>query len=403
MYLDYFGLKEYPFRLNSDPRYLYLSKEHARVKAYIEYAIYIQDSILIITGEIGTGKTTLINDAISNKKRDVIIAKIHQTQLDEIELLKAVLVEFGLTPGESSKFEILEKLTRFIKQQHSRGAKVVLIVDEAQNLTKRVLEEIRLLSDIEHQNEKLLTVILVGQPELNTKLDAPGMEQLLQRVRLRFHITALREDEIKKYIKRRIAVAGGAEIVFSKGSIALIHRYSGGRPRLINVLCEHALTTAFVEGYKEISTGIINKVVEELKWKTYVERFGNDSVASSPDDPVSPDVDITTRVIVTLNGNVIGEYEITSEYISIGRHPDNDIHINDKTISRYHAQILTNQGDSYLRDMSSTNGTYIKSNRIDVCELTDGEVFTIGNYHFKYLRHCNYGGPDIKETSLAKS
>ena len=382
MYLEHFGLTDQPFRLTSDPRFLYLSESHARVKAYIEYATHIEDSFVIFTGEIGSGKTTLIQDAISRMPEDIIVAKIHQTQLTENEFLQAVLVEFGFQPYNAEKVELLEQLCKFFIEQNNKGNKVLLIVDEAQNLTKRVLEEIRLLSDLERDNKKLLNVILLGQTELNDVLDSPEMENLMQRVRLRFHIGALSVEDTQAYIKHRLTVSGASNAdIFTARAIPLIHEFTGGRPRLINILCDYALTTAFIEEQTVITDKTVKTAVDELQWVPYAQKYikeDKQSTASTTDIKVA-------KIIMEFDGSVVGKFPIDKEFINIGRKADNDIAVDDKQVSRYHAQVFSNNGNSFLRDLNSTNGTFIQETQVDLQQLIDGTTFSIGDYTFTYV------------------
>src|SRR5579862_9588873 len=246
MYLDPFKLKELPFRLSPDPQFLYLSKQHARAKAYMESTIWFADGFVVITGEIGAGKTTLIETFIRELQTDAIVAQINQTQLTPTEFLQTVLVQFGFSPFAMKKPEILATLQQFLMEQHGNGRKVFLIVDEAQNLNNRVLEEVRMLSGVETTKEKALHIILAGQPELNDKLNSPELEQLTQRVRLRFHLTALTGSETAAYIDHRLEVAGSqGRRIFADDTYATIYRYTGGVPRLINTLCDTSLMAAF--------------------------------------------------------------------------------------------------------------------------------------------------------------
>ena len=197
MYLELFKLKELPFRLSPDPAFLYLSKHHARAKAYMESTIWFTDGFVVITGEIGSGKTTLIETFLKELEKDVVVAQINQTQLSPTEFLQAVLVQFGFSPFKMKKAELLATLNKFLIEQYANGRKVLLIVDEAQNLSHKVLEEVRLLSGVETTKEKVLRIILAGQPELNDKLDSPELVQLAQRMRLRFHLTPLVQAEMR--------------------------------------------------------------------------------------------------------------------------------------------------------------------------------------------------------------
>ena len=187
-YVEHFKLKEQPFRLTPDPEFVYWSKQHARAKAYMESTIWLADGFVVVTGDIGSGKTTLLQSFLSEIEDDIVYAVISQTQLTPTQFLQAVLTEFGFKPFNKRKVELLDMLNMFLIEQYSNGKKVILIVDEAQNLSKKVLEEIRLLSGIETHKEKVLRIILAGQPELKETMDSPNLKQLVQRIRLRFHL-----------------------------------------------------------------------------------------------------------------------------------------------------------------------------------------------------------------------
>ncbi len=274
MYLDFFDLKAYPFQVTPNAEFLHLGKAHARAKAYLDYAVWSPDGFVVVTGEIGSGKTILLKKVLSELPESVVVATLFQTQLDEIEFLQALLLEFGYQAFDAKKVELLDALNSFLLEQHQQKRQVVLIVDEAQNLTERALEELRLLSGLESQNEKILHVILVGQSELDEKLNSPGLEQLAQRVQLRFHIKALSRDEIGTYIKHRLTVAGAQNpTLFPADTVPLIHRYTGGVPRLINILCDTTLTGAFVESIEDISSDLVAAAIKELQWAPYTERI----------------------------------------------------------------------------------------------------------------------------------
>ena len=194
-YIDHFKLNEQPFRLTPDPAFVYWSKQHARAKAYMESTIWLADGFVVITGEIGSGKTTLLQSFLTELQKDFVFAVVSQTQLTTTQFLQAVLTEFGFKPFDKRKVELLDMLNMFLIEQYANGKKVVLIVDEAQNLSKKVLEEIRMLSGIETHKEKVLRIILAGQPELRQTLESPTLKQLLQRIRLRFHLGPLDKAE----------------------------------------------------------------------------------------------------------------------------------------------------------------------------------------------------------------
>lgn len=273
MYLDFFKLREPPFQLTPDSDFLYLSEAHARAKAYMDYSIRNKDGFVVITGEVGAGKTTLIRKLLSEFDEHVVVAKIFQTQLNEVEFLQAVLVEFGLNPFNAGKVQLMDMLRDFLVDSFLKRKQLVLIVDEAQNLSPRVLEEIRMLSGLETEKQKILHVVLVGQPEMNATLDAPEMAQLLQRVRLRFHLTALSESETKDYIQHRLRVAGCNRNLFHRDTVPLIYQYTGGIPRLINTLCDTAMMCAFADDQTEIGHTTVVNAITELQWPLYARRL----------------------------------------------------------------------------------------------------------------------------------
>src|SRR3954464_11906047 len=273
MYLDPFKLKELPFRLSPDPQFLFLSRAHARAKAYMESTIWFTDGFVVITGEIGAGKTTLIESFLRQLDSDVVVAQINQTQVSAVEFLQSVLVQFGFSPFKMKKAELIATVNNFLIEQYAAGRKVLLIVDEAQNLSMRVLEEIRLLSGVETTKEKVLRIILAGQPELNEKLDAPELIQLTQRIRLRFHLTTLSAQEMRAYIQHRLEVAGAADRqIFDEDTFAEIYKYTGGVPRLVNTLCDTALMAAFTSDRDVVSLAHVNQATEELQWVEYSAR-----------------------------------------------------------------------------------------------------------------------------------
>src|ERR1700720_2047176 len=212
----------------------------------MESTIWFTDGFVVITGEIGAGKTTLIESFLKEVQTDVVVAQINQTQVSAIDFLQAVLVQFGFSPFKMKKAELIATINNFLIEQYAAGRKVLLIVDEAQNLSMRVLEEIRLLSGVETTKDKVLRIILAGQPELNDKLDAPELVQLAQRIRLRFHLGTLSIEDMRAYIQHRLEVGGrGAREIFAADTFTEVFRYCGGVPRLINTLCDTAMMAAY--------------------------------------------------------------------------------------------------------------------------------------------------------------
>jgi general secretion pathway protein A len=274
MYLEYFGLSAQPFRLTPDSGFLFMSEPHSRAKAYMDYTVWNREGFLVITGEIGCGKTTLIQKLLSELDENVIVARIFQTQLDEVEFLQAVMVKFGLNPFDAKRVELLDMLKTFLVDQFLQNKQIVLIVDDAQNLSMKVLEEIRTLAGLEARKEKILHVILVGQPQLSEILEHPEMEQLKQRVRLRYQIRALSEQEHGEYIRHRLNVVGAADrTLFPPETLPVIYKYAGGIPRLINTLCDTTLTCAYADNLPGISVDVVEAAAKELQWPPYADRI----------------------------------------------------------------------------------------------------------------------------------
>jgi len=392
MYLEPFKLKQLPFRLSPDPQFLYLSKQHARAKAYMESTIWFTDGFVVITGEIGSGKTTLIESFLKEVPADVVVAQINQTQVTAIDFLQTVLVQFGFSPFKMRKGELLSTLNNFLIEQYAAGRKVLLIVDEAQNLSMRVLEEIRMLSGVETTKEKVLRIILAGQPELATKLDAPSLEQLTQRVRLRFHLQTLSEAESQAYVQHRLEVAGaGDRELFAPDTYSEIFRYSGGVPRLINTLCDTAMMAAFTADRGVVSRADIASAVEELQWVEYAARPRRHAVETPVTATAHSSAGLRTatptlgQLLVAADGRTVQEVPLRLGRLIIGRTRDNDVQIDSRFISRHHCQVITTLHSCVIEDLNSTNGIYVKSNRVRRHYLNDGDVVLVGKHELIYV------------------
>ncbi len=389
MYLEHFQLTELPFRLSPDPAFLYLSKHHARAKAYMESTIWFTDGFVVITGEIGSGKTTLLETFLRELEKDVVVAQVAQTQVSPIEFLQAVLVQFGFTPFKMRKAELIATLNQFLVEQYAAGRKVLLIVDEAQNLSDRVLEEIRLLSGVETTKEKVLRIILAGQPELNEKLDAPELVQLVQRIRLRFHLTALTPEETQAYILHRLEVAGAhGRQLFDPETLPVIFRYTGGVPRLVNTICDTSLLIAFSAGQAAVTMTELKAAIDELQWVEFAARTNRMRAGIASDAPQSRPVssgEVLARIIVAHGGEHVEERPLRIGRLIIGRTADNDVQVDSKYVSRHHCQITTTPEGSILEDLNSTNGVYVKSKRVRRHHLNDGDVVVLGKHEIMYL------------------
>jgi general secretion pathway protein A len=388
MYLELFKLHELPFRLSPDPQFLYLSKQHARAKAYMESTIWFTDGFVVITGEIGAGKTTLIETFLRELQSDVIVAQISQTQLSPTAFLQTVLVQFGFSPFNMKKPEVLATLNQFLTEQFSSGRKVLLIVDEAQNLTNRVLEEVRMLSGVETTKEKVLRIILAGQPELNDKLNSQELIQLSQRVRLRFHLTALTQAETNAYIDHRLEVAGSqGRRIFAEDTYATIYKYTGGVPRLINTLCDTCLMAAYGKDRDTVTTTELHAAIHELQWVEFTSGTNRIRVPNMEQALALPSESghVVGRILLASEGKTVVERELKPGRLVIGRTADNDLQIDSKFISRHHCQIVTQSDSCLIEDLNSTNGIYVQSKRVRRHNLNDGDVVQVGQHEIMYI------------------
>jgi len=270
MYLEFFGLKARPFSITSDPEFLYMSKKHREAFDALLYGITQRSGFIEISGEIGSGKTTLCRALLTRLPPEVKTAYIFNSNLTESQFLQTFMADLGLPTGKKTRHALYAELNDFLIQQLTLGHNVVLIIDEAQNLTVRLLEQIRMLSNLETDKEKLLQIVLAGQPELRQKLLLPELKQLRQRIAIRYHIRPLDEEEIRAYITHRLSVAGSAlpEDVFSAAAVRMICAYSGGIPRLINMVSDKVLLAGFVKKTKLISAELVEMAVQELEGVT---------------------------------------------------------------------------------------------------------------------------------------
>ena len=267
MYKSFYGLKENPFNVNPDPRFLFLTKQIEEALTGLMYGIQTRKGFITLTGEVGTGKTTLINRLLDwLHHRPARTAFLFNSRMNSSQLFDFILAEFDIPCESKSKSQQLLKLNHWLLERYRDGETVVLIIDEAQNLTYPVLEEIRLLTNLETSTEKLLQIVLSGQPELEEKLKLPQLRQLRQRIMLRCRTTPLSEEQTGEYITERLRIAGASgQPIFSPKTVETIHVYSLGIPRVINLLCEHSLVNGFVEQQRPIQPKIVEDVAHEFQ------------------------------------------------------------------------------------------------------------------------------------------
>jgi len=267
MYQRFFGLRESPFNVNPDPRYLFLTRQIQEALAGLTYGIQNRKGFILLTGEVGTGKTTLLNHLLDwLRGQRMSTAFIFNARLETNELFDFMMAEFEIPCPSRDKSQVLLRLNHWLLERYRAGEIAVLIVDEAQDLSSEVLEEIRLLTNLETSTEKLLQIVLSGQPELDEKLKMAELRQLRQRITLRCHTSPLSLEETFGYIAERLRIAGAnGEPIFSKEAIQTVHTYSRGIPRLVNLLCEHSLINAYVDSLRPVAAHVVEEVAREFQ------------------------------------------------------------------------------------------------------------------------------------------
>lgn len=265
MFEKYFGLSENPFNLTPDPKYLYFSEVHKEALSHLKYGIDEKKGFILVTGEVGAGKTTLCRVLLTTLPDTIKTALILNPTLSDIELLQTINQEFGINSASVSKKALLDELYGFLLEVRSRNNNAVLIIDECQNLSPDVLEEIRMLSNLETEKEKLLQIVLVGQPELKSMLSTPSLRQINDRITVRYHMGLLSKPDTRDYIKHRLIISGShGDINFSRAALNRIFKFSGGLPRRINAACERSLLIAFTKGTNTIAGSIASQAIREI-------------------------------------------------------------------------------------------------------------------------------------------
>ncbi len=267
MYLAFFGLNEKPFAITPDPRYLFLSERHAEALAHLVYGINDAGGFIQLTGEVGTGKTTVVRSLLAQIPKHAEVALILNPRMSAPEFLLTICEELGIGVSDAaagSVKDLVDILSRYLLRAHGEGKRIVLVVDEAQNLAPDVLEQVRLLTNLETETQKLLQIILIGQPELRELLGRVELRQLAQRVTGRYHLDPLSASETEAYVRHRLRVAGATTEIFSSGALGEIHRLSGGIPRLINVIADRALLGAYTQDLHQISSAVVRSAASEV-------------------------------------------------------------------------------------------------------------------------------------------
>jgi len=268
MYTEFFKLSAKPFELLPNPKFLYLSKGHRKALSYLQYGIQERAGFTLLTGEVGSGKTTLVRDIINKISADVTLSMIFNTRVDGYQLIAMINDDFGLKTEGKDKVQLITELNDFLLEECSSNRQPIIIIDEAQNLSTEALEEIRLLSNLENDNFKMMQIILVGQPELKQIIAQPSLRQLRQRISISCHLNPLNREESEEYVYHRLGTVGNRDCVkFHDGIFDAIFKFSGGIPRLINLICDFLLLSAFVEETHEIDTQLMNDTLKELSFE----------------------------------------------------------------------------------------------------------------------------------------
>jgi type II secretory pathway predicted ATPase ExeA len=314
MYKSYFGLRENPFNVNPDPRYLYLTKQIEEALTGLMYGIQTRKGFITLTGEVGTGKTTLVNRLLDwLRQRRTRTAFLFNSRMNTSHLFDFILAEFEIACESRTKSQQLMKLNQWLLERYRAGETAVLIVDEAQNLSYPVLEEIRMLTNLETSTEKLLQIVLSGQPELEEKLKLPQLRQLKQRITLRCKTAPLTKEQTHAYIAERLRIAGtSGEQIFSPEAMDTVHMYSLGIPRVVNLLCEHALINTYVEQERVVTPKIVEDIARE---------FQLDEIEPIP-PPGSSRIDndvYNSETFVQNLGEALSRFRVSSPTISSAR------------------------------------------------------------------------------------
>jgi general secretion pathway protein A len=352
MYLQFYGLRDIPFSLTPDPRYLYFTASHREVMANLSYGIQYGKGLIVTTGEVGTGKTTMLRTMLTKLDRSVLCSYIFNPGLTVPDLYQQMGADFGLGLY-TSKSEMLMKLGKMFMMRHSRGLRTVLIVDEAQGLSRDLLEEIRLLLNFETYSEKQLQIILVGQPELRQLLNSADLRQLKQRISLRCEIKPLKAEEVGAYIRARLKVAGASRLnLFAPDAVAMIYRASEGIPRLVNNICDNALLTGYAMNAKTITPAIVAEIADAL-------------------DLLRPMIEDDPRMVMESS---LPPLPVMSEHMDENPLPRSlGSQIAEKPPPRRRSNTSARRRKSRHQDMSLLRQDQIETMRLKVISVTDGD------------------------------
>lgn len=415
MYFDYFRLKKNPFRITPDEGFIYLLGGHKRSYAYLKYTSWANDGFMLLTGEIGTGKTILLKKLSRDLGDQIKIVNISQTQMGLDDLLRIFLYELTGSFEGASRAELIIRIRESLLSRKRDNEKTLLILDEAQNLNKECLEEIRLLADEMYDGENILNVILAGQPEIESNIDIYGLEQLRQRIRIIYRLTALKESDVQGYVDFRTYIGYGL-LPFSENEVAMlngkikqvdvpdhvrlfeegvdevVYRNTRGIPRLINALCETALVVAYGDRKNIVSIDIVNQAVDELGWLNVDDAQESHLIESGSL------TDNGLKIEVSLDGEVLKAVNVKQLPFTIGRSDSNDLVLGNKTVSKKHAVLRAQNESLIISDCNSTNGVKINGLKVESHLVSNGEITQVGRYKLRFYVRNKQESPVDKES-----
>lgn len=389
MYYDYFKLKEHPFRLTCETKFFYLGPEHTHANAMMEFALIKRQGLMLLTGEVGTGKTMLVQHFLSRLDDNHRVVRLNQTQLSELELFQMILLDLvddDIRPAGSVS-ALFKQIVSRIAELREEKKHTVIIIDEAQNLDVDILLRLFELSQKRRiDNEKICTLYLVGQNKLRDNLDEPAVKEFILTINTKYHLSSLALEDIRKYIYHRLAVAGGHKTVkFDTDVFPIIETYTGGRPRLINVLVDQILTYSYLEDIKKITAKVVDAAIADLQWVPFGVQYAEVN-SQKNNETFEEERRHSYKLVIRSENKLQGEYYIRKKRITIGRHSENDLRIDDSLISRQHAQIIQQGRTIYLRDLNSTNGSYVDGACVDIAPLEVGTNIKLGGCQLTFTR-----------------
>ena len=343
MYLDHYGLLEAPFSIAPDPRYLYMSELHREALAHLLYGMESDGAFILLTGDVGTGKTTVSRCLLEQVPDNTNLALVLNPKLSSIELLQVICDELriGYEKADLTVKTLVDYLNRYLLEAHARGKKTVVLIEEAQNLDLDVLEQLRLLTNLETNERKLMQVILLGQPEFLDVLDRPELSQLAQRITARFHLSPLKLSEVEEYVSHRLAIAGCRRPLFARGVIKLLYKYSGGVPRLINVICDRALLGCYVQNRHQVDKATLISAAREVLGENKAARIKAKSL------PRYKNVFAIALVLISL-------MLVVAYFFDVKLKKSSDINVSvDKPVTQQKVQVVAKMavGDSTVQNL----------------------------------------------------